>query len=52
MYVIRPAEAADRDGVADLVHTRAEWMRDQGIGRWRGWVKSAEHLADQVAEPD
>ena len=52
MYVIRPAEAGDRDGVAELVRTRAEWMRDQGLGRWRGWVSSAEHLADQVAEPD
>ncbi|PWW64562.1 N-acetyltransferase [Actinokineospora spheciospongiae] len=27
-------------------------MREQGLRRWRGWVGSAEHLADQVTEPD
>ncbi|RZS39310.1 hypothetical protein EV193_104527 [Herbihabitans rhizosphaerae] len=52
MYLIRPAEPADRAAVEALVRARSAWMRDHGLGRWRGWEHSARALADQIAEPD
>lgn len=52
MYVIRPAASADRDEVADMIRSRAEWMREHGQGRWVSWLRSADTLAEQIDEPD
>ena len=52
MFLIRPAVAADRQAIADLVRSRAEWMRKRGIGRWQGWLRSAEGLASQAGDQE
>ncbi|MFF5211523.1 GNAT family N-acetyltransferase [Streptosporangium sp. NPDC000396] len=49
---MRPATADDIGPIAELIRTRAVWMRERGIEGWDGWHENADMLAGQAAISD
>lgn len=46
-FEMRPGTEADRPAAAEMIRSRAAWMRERGQ-RWASWHARAEQLADQV----
>lgn len=50
-FEIRFGAAADRPAAAEMIRSRAAWMRERDM-RWRSWDRDADVLAEQVGDPD
>jgi len=46
-FEIRPGEEADRPAAAEMIRSRAAWMRQRGL-RWASWDRRADQLAGQI----
>lgn len=46
-FEIRPGRVADRPAAAEMIRSRAAWMRERGQ-RWQGWHTRADQLAEQI----
>lgn len=51
VFEMRFGTAADRPAAADMVRSRAAWMRERGM-RWASWDRDADVLAEQLGDPD
>ncbi len=47
VFEMRPGTEADRPAAAEMIRSRAAWMRDRGQ-RWASWHTRAGQLADQI----
>jgi GNAT superfamily N-acetyltransferase len=47
MFEIRRGTEADRPAAAEMIRSRAEWLKAHGH-KWESWAKNADELAEQI----
>jgi GNAT superfamily N-acetyltransferase len=51
VFEMRFGTEADRPAAAEMIRSRAAWMRARGM-RWNSWDRDADVLAEQIGDPD
>lgn len=51
VFEMRFGTEADRPAAAEMVRSRAAWMRERGM-RWGSWDRDADVLAEQIGDPE